>query len=295
MPEQIKKDWEVEVNATIAKIGPVKGGELRTKTNNATKDLLGKLPDAGKVYLEQMMYSAYCSALCDDKTLKSSEKAKLLREYNSEVRKAIMTVPVTTRKSKIGTLKKSTTTLCENKPTEKPTSAAEDSVKTTQTSAIDKQKKQVDLKELFIKDFETLLRINAGHTIGIGANTEDSKEDIVTIKKQVYQDFASQTMFVGFYIPNTPRTSCICTFLADNYSIALDLLQSQKVEFSMQGLQPVNSGELKFSGRVFIYHEYPLFEEQKREFYSLYKSKGLAVQFRDWKYVAEKNGLLTNR
>jgi hypothetical protein len=88
-PEQIKKNWEVEVNAAIAKIGPVKGGELITKTRNATQDLLGKLPDAGRVYLEQMMYSAYCSGLRDDKTMKDSEKAKLLREYNREVRKAI--------------------------------------------------------------------------------------------------------------------------------------------------------------------------------------------------------------
>jgi hypothetical protein len=32
-----------------------------------------------------------------------------------------------------------------------------------------------------------------------------------------------------------------------------------------------------------------LFEEQKRELYSLYKAKGLALQFRDLKYVIEKN------
>ncbi len=94
-PEQVHNDWIVEVNAAIAKIGPVKGGELKTKTRNATQDLLAKLPDAGKIYLEQMMYSAYCSALRDDKTIKESEKAKLLREYNREVRKAMEPVSAT--------------------------------------------------------------------------------------------------------------------------------------------------------------------------------------------------------
>ena len=101
MPEQINKDWEVEVNASIVKLGSIKGGELRTKTSNVTKDLLGKIPNAGKVYLEQMMYSAYCSALRDDKIIKESEKANLLRQYNREVRKTIAAVSVPVSKSTV--------------------------------------------------------------------------------------------------------------------------------------------------------------------------------------------------
>jgi hypothetical protein len=108
MPEQINKDWEVEVEAAIAKIGPAKGGELKTRTNNATKDLLGKLPNAGKVYLEQMMYSAYCSALRDDKTIRESEKAKLLKEYNREARKAMTTSPASVPKPATKPLKNQT-------------------------------------------------------------------------------------------------------------------------------------------------------------------------------------------
>jgi hypothetical protein len=88
-PEQIKKDWEIEVNAVVAKIGPVKGGELKARTNNATQDLLVKLPDAGRIYLEQMMFSAYCTALRDDKTITDAQKADLLKEYRAEVIKAI--------------------------------------------------------------------------------------------------------------------------------------------------------------------------------------------------------------
>jgi len=94
-PQQINKDWEVEVNAAVVKIGPVKGAELKTRTRNATNDLLGKLPDASKIYLEQMMFSSYCSSLRDDKTLKESEKAKLLKEYRNQV---MTTVKEKTRK-----------------------------------------------------------------------------------------------------------------------------------------------------------------------------------------------------
>jgi hypothetical protein len=88
-PAQTTKDWQVEVEGAVAKIGPVRGGEIKTQTRNATQDLLGRLPDAGKLYLEQMMFAAYCSALRDDKTISESRKAQLLREYGVEVRNVV--------------------------------------------------------------------------------------------------------------------------------------------------------------------------------------------------------------
>src|SRR5262249_7665294 len=66
MPEQARKDSQVEVKAAVAKIGPVTGAELETVTKAVTQDLMSKLPQADKVYLEQMMYATYCSALCSN-------------------------------------------------------------------------------------------------------------------------------------------------------------------------------------------------------------------------------------
>ncbi len=88
-PEQVKKDWEVQVNIAVVKIGPVKGADLQTRIKNTTNDLLAKLPDAAWVYLEQMMYSAYCSALRDDNTITESKRRQLITEYNSVVRRTI--------------------------------------------------------------------------------------------------------------------------------------------------------------------------------------------------------------
>lgn len=87
-PEQTGKDWEGEVNAAIARIGPVSGGEVKTKVKTVTQDLLGKLPDAGKIYLEQMKYSTICSSIRDDKTLSEGEKHKQMTEYDFEIQKA---------------------------------------------------------------------------------------------------------------------------------------------------------------------------------------------------------------
>jgi hypothetical protein len=92
-PEQVAKDWQVEVNTTVARIGPVKGGELATKVQSATQDLLGKLPEGSRLYLEQMMYASYCSALKDDRSLSETEKAQRLTEYNREVRKVLQGTP----------------------------------------------------------------------------------------------------------------------------------------------------------------------------------------------------------
>ncbi len=93
MPEQARKDVQVEVKAAVGKIGPLRGAELETATKAVTQDLMGKLPQADKVYLEQMMYASYCSALRDDKTISETEKANRIRAYNIEVRRTMQGPP----------------------------------------------------------------------------------------------------------------------------------------------------------------------------------------------------------
>lgn len=88
MPEQTNKDWDLGIGIAIGRIGPAKGTELKTRTKAATKDLLGKLPEADRLYLEQMMYATYCSGLKADKTLTETEKTKRIGLYNETVRKA---------------------------------------------------------------------------------------------------------------------------------------------------------------------------------------------------------------
>jgi hypothetical protein len=50
---------------------------------------MGKLPGANKLYLEQIMFSAYCSALRGDKTIPESAKARQILEYGRELRKTL--------------------------------------------------------------------------------------------------------------------------------------------------------------------------------------------------------------
>lgn len=88
-PKQTQKDWDTEVQTEVGRIGPVRGAELRTKVRSATHDLLTRLPGADKLYLEQMMFSAYCSALRDDRTMPQGQKAKQILDYRRELRQAL--------------------------------------------------------------------------------------------------------------------------------------------------------------------------------------------------------------
>jgi hypothetical protein len=137
------------------------------------------------------------------------------------------------------------------------------------------------LFDSFRTDFSNLLRAGEDRILTM----KDNKQ--ITLKSQAYLDFESQTIFISFYIPDTPQTFAICAYLSENYKTALNLIKKVMVEQSGAGMQPVNTAELKFSGRIFIYHETPLLEAQRRELYALYKSKGLAPQFRDYQYLAE--------
>ena len=145
-----------------------------------------------------------------------------------------------------------------------------------------KKEKELTLLYLFENDFNNLLRAGEDRIL------EDKKDNKFTIKSKLYLDFEAQNEFVGFFIPNTPETFNICVHLAEWYKTALELKNKALVEMSGPGVQPVNSSELKFSGRVFIYHEYPIFKAQKRELFGIYEKHGLGIQFRGPDYLFKK-------
>ena len=88
-PVQSRKDWETEVRAEVGRIGIVRGAQLETRVRTATHDLMGKLPGADRLYLEQMMFSAYCTALRDDPTLPGAEKSRQILDYRRALNAAL--------------------------------------------------------------------------------------------------------------------------------------------------------------------------------------------------------------
>jgi len=88
-PAQSAKDWDTTVKAAVAKIGPVTGGELESRVKSATTEVLSKYPQSNTLYLEQMMFASYCSALRDDRTLQEAAKARLISEYGRTLRASL--------------------------------------------------------------------------------------------------------------------------------------------------------------------------------------------------------------
>jgi ankyrin repeat protein len=89
MPRQAQQDWVSEVNIAVGKIGAVAGPELTARTQQATSDLLGKLPRADKVYLEQMMFASYCSTLRDNASLAEAERERRVQAYVRQLRQTL--------------------------------------------------------------------------------------------------------------------------------------------------------------------------------------------------------------
>ena len=84
-PKQTQKDWDTQIQAEVGRIGPVRGVELQTRVQSVTHDLLTKLAGADKLYLEQMMFSAYCTALRDDRRMPEGDKARQILDYRREL------------------------------------------------------------------------------------------------------------------------------------------------------------------------------------------------------------------
>jgi uncharacterized protein len=89
MPKQASRDAEVEVRVGVRQLGDAKSPELEVRTRQLTTDLLGKVARADRVYLEQMLFAAYCSAVRDNAALGEGEREARVLAYRREMRQVL--------------------------------------------------------------------------------------------------------------------------------------------------------------------------------------------------------------
>jgi hypothetical protein len=138
--------------------------------------------------------------------------------------------------------------------------------------------KMATLFDLFINDFPSLPKIHNEYSI------QFAHSPALKIEAQVYLDHDGASKFIGFYIPPSPLTYEACLGLAENYNIAADLTNDLAVISKDPGQIEVDSRDLKFSGRVYLYHSDPLSFAQKATLESIYGQRQLSVQFRGMDY-----------
>jgi hypothetical protein len=141
---------------------------------------------------------------------------------------------------------------------------------------------KTSLHDLYESDFDYMKS-------GTGFPIRRSSDGLVLARTegQVCFDFKAQAKFLIFYIPNSPDTFELCKTLAVQHPEILASLQSWGiVEEKAPGDQRrTEGGELKFTGRVFIYHEDYLLQSQIDALQPFYKERGLSLLLRGPEYL----------
>jgi hypothetical protein len=140
---------------------------------------------------------------------------------------------------------------------------------------------EIILESLFATDFSNLIKF----TIADSIDFEDGQR--VPLRSQEYANFAANSSFVGFYIPNTPLTFRTCVRISNSVPIFLGNIRSSVGASGSFDGGETNSrlSNLVFSGRVFIYHEWPLTIKQKSTLVDYFNEAHLNVQFLGIEYL----------
>lgn len=92
-----------------------------------------------------------------------------------------------------------------------------------------------------------------------------------------------------FYVPEAKDETAVCIFLADSVHPVIDGLSQHIGATGGDTTSGITSlRDLTFSGRVFIYHEWPLSNKQKADIVEIYAAKGMDVQFRGIDYLWQR-------
>jgi uncharacterized membrane protein len=151
------------------------------------------------------------------------------------------------------------------------------------------------LVDLFLKtDFSYTLRATDADSDAYLIQSSDGYT--TRVKRQTYSDFDANTKFIGFYIfAPTPGSADISG--QRTVATCMELLKRDAVQetfkhfarrvavLSGYGDQMTSEHDLRFSGRVFIYHEEFLSIPQKADIIKAYEARGMAVTFRGSDYL----------
>jgi hypothetical protein len=144
------------------------------------------------------------------------------------------------------------------------------------------------LHDLFLADFDKTKMLGEYHLT--------NKDKVVyTVEYIILCDFDSKTKYLSIYLPKSDYTFTACQFLLTKYDDILDgnirsLMEGMAVQFP--GESPETFDELKFSGRIYLYHETYLLPDRIDSLKKEYENKKLFPQFRGRDYLIMRNSPL---
>lgn len=138
------------------------------------------------------------------------------------------------------------------------------------------------LREYYDTDFQKVLNVFNTLTLPDGLD----KIDVLT---RVHQDFDSNTKYISFFLPITNNPFEVAVGLVNNLDKALAIGAGVEVQSGNLGEELMNSKDLRFSGRVFIYSESEIDQDLFFLLQTEVKEKGIFIQYRGRKFAEKRS------
>lgn len=116
-----------------------------------------------------------------------------------------------------------------------------------------------------------------------------TKELIVTMIGKLHFDFESCSFYISIFIPKTEKIKCPSRVALSNLDKILKLKDDVTAVCGIPGDMPVSTNDLIFTGRIFIYDENELSEENRNYILSKGKENGHDIKLRDINYAEERS------
>ena len=141
--------------------------------------------------------------------------------------------------------------------------------------------KEPSLSSLMKADFSTLMKLHGKPTLAIDGEAVEF-EDIL------YADFGAGAKFPGFLIPSCPMAMQVALFVAEHAIKLGDALGSSlQIISKLPGEHPQDLAKLKYTGKVFLYHQDFFSHRERGEIEEAFKKQNLEVVLRGPDYLTQ--------
>jgi hypothetical protein len=140
------------------------------------------------------------------------------------------------------------------------------------------------LFEYFKKDFSDTFSVEKGE---LSINDKNGKP-VCNVLARLHLDLAKNAKFISYYIPKTSEVDCPSRVILNSYEWVLNLSKDTEIHGFIESESLGSSQELVFTGRIFIYSEDEISEENKTAIISDAKKVGHSVIIRTENYAKER-------
>ena len=140
------------------------------------------------------------------------------------------------------------------------------------------------LWEYYQKDRGRTLCINRDVVL-----SDQSGKSLLSVPTALHVDFESNSLYISFYIPHQSAIKCPSRVLLNSVSDVLEWKNEIFVRGGGQGEEGTSITEMVFTGRIFIYSEDDVNEEDKTYIKQRSKELSQSVKFREQSYAEGRN------